>query len=76
MLVGRVQRHCRSSLSKVSYLISDLNDTDVLVAEFRGSIKFAIPKIMSLLSDSELNVRIAGVDAFSKLSEQGKVSNF
>ena len=66
--------HCGNSPSKVRYQISDLNDTDVLVAEFRVPIKHAIPEIISLLRDSELNVRIAGVYALSKLSERCKVS--
>ena len=66
--------HCRNSLSKVRYQISDLNDTDVLVAEFRVPIGRAIPQIISLLRDSELNVRIAGVYALSKLSKRCKAS--
>ena len=50
-----------------------MNNADVLVAE---SIRRAIPEIVSLLSIGERNVRIAGVDALSKLSEQGKVFKF
>ena len=65
--------HCRNSQSKVRYKFSDLDDTDVFVAEFRESIGHAIPEIVSLLSDGDWNVRIAGADALSKLSEQGKV---
>ena len=49
---------------------------DVLVAEFRESIKRAIPQIVSILSNGERNLRIAGANALSKLSEQGKVSKF
>ena len=68
--------HCRNSQSKVRYTFSDLNDADVFVDEFRESIKLAIPEIVSLLSNGDQNVRIAGADALSKLSEKGKVSNF
>ena len=35
-----------------------------------------IPEIISLLGDSVSEVRMAGVDALTKLSEQGMVSNF
>ena len=71
--VSEVQTHCRNSRSKVKYKFSDLNDTDVFVAEFRDSIRLAIPVIVSLLSDGERNVRGAGADALSKLLEQGKL---
>ena len=37
---------------------------------------FVIPEILSLISDSDSDVRKAGADALSKLSEQGKVSKF
>ena len=65
--------HCRNSLSKVWYNFFDLDDADVFVAEFRESIRPVIPEIVSLLSDGERSVRIAGADALSKLSEHGKV---
>ena len=68
--------HCRNSQSKVRYTFSDLNDADVFVDEFRESIKLAIPEIVSLLSDGDLIVRMAGADALVKLSEQGKVYIF
>ena len=68
--------HCRNSQSKVRYTFSDLNDADVFVDEFRETIKLAIPEIVSLLRNGDQNVRIAGADALSKLSEKGKVSNF
>ena len=48
----------------------------MLVAEFRESIRHATPPIIGLLSHSELNVRKAGADALSKLSEQGDISSF
>ena len=53
-----------------------MNIADVLVVAFRESIMHAVPKIIALLSGSELNVRRAGVDALARLSEQGMVSNF
>ena len=71
-----MQIYCRISQSKVRYNFSNLNDADVLVAEFRESIMPAIPEIISLLSDSNLSVRMAGADALSELSEQGNVSKF
>ena len=49
---------------------------DVLVAEFRKSIRHAIPKIIDLLKHNEWKSRRAGGDALSKFSEQGKVSKF
>ena len=36
----------------------------------------AIPQIIVLLSESDLNICKAGIDALLKLSEQGKVKNF
>ena len=68
--------HCRNSQSEVRYKFSDLNDADVFVDEFRESIRPAIPVIISLLGDGESDVRRAGADALSKLSEQGKVYIF
>ena len=68
-----MQIHCGNFQSKVRHIYFDLNNTDVLVAEFRESIRPAIPKIGSLLSDGQWSVRVAGADALSKLSEQGKV---
>ena len=73
MFVSQVHMHCRNSQSKVRYKFFDLNDADVFVAEFRESIRRAIPQIVSLLSDSEENACIAGADALLNLSEQGKV---
>ena len=52
-----------------------MNIADVLVAEYQESIILAIPQIIGFLSDSDWNLRKAGADALSKLSEQGKVSN-
>ena len=46
------------------------------LAEFRELVEPVIPHIIALLGDKERNVRKAGADALSKLSEQGKVSNF
>lgn len=51
--------------------LSDLNVIDVLVAEFQDLVRPSIPHIIGLLGDSGLNVCVAGVDALSKLSEQG-----
>ena len=48
----------------------------LFVAEFRESIRAAIPQIITLLSHSEPFVCSAGADTLSKLSAQGKVSNF
>ena len=71
--VFQVQKHCQNSQSKVRYRFSDLNDTDLFVAEFHESIQRYIPEIVFLLSDVQWSVRIAGAYALSKLSEQGKV---
>ena len=69
------------ALSKLSeqgkVKISDLNVVDVLVlAEYRESIRPAIPEIIDLLSHEELDVCEVAADALSKLSEHGKTSNF
>jgi HEAT repeat protein len=48
----------------------------MLVAKYRESIRQAIPQIITLLSHSEWGVREAGVNALSKLSEQGKKLKF
>ena len=55
---------------------SDLNVVDELAAEFRESIKLAIPKIIDLLWHVEPNVCKVGADALSKLSKQGKILSF
>lgn len=46
---------------------------NILLAEFRESITYAIPKIIALLSLSELNVQRSAADALSKLSGKGDV---
>ena len=76
MFVLQVQKHCQTSQSKVKYKFSDLSDTNVFIAEFRESIRPAIPEIISLLSDSVSDVRITGEDVLLKLSQQGRVSKF
>ena len=54
-------------------MFSDLYVANVIVAKFQESVRAYIPEIISLLSDCEQNVRIAGANALSKLSVQGKV---
>ena len=46
------------------------------VAEFRRSIRLAVSQVTALLNDSDCNVREAGINALSKLSEQGRIYNF
>ena len=41
-------------------------------AEFRESIRPAIPQIITLLSDSDSDVRKVGTNVLSYLSEQGE----
>jgi hypothetical protein len=54
-------------------MFSDLNIVDVLfIAEFRESIRAAIPKIIALLKPWSDGCE-ASVKAVVKLSEQGKV---
>jgi len=48
----------------------------IIVAEFRESIRPAIPQIIALLRDSDEDVCRAGTEALFTLSEQGKVSHF
>jgi hypothetical protein len=45
------------------------------IAEFQPSIGNAIPGIVTLLNNSDDDVRVAGTDTLSKLSEQGKRLN-
>ena len=47
-----------------------------LVAEFRKSIKSAIPQMITLLKIEDSDVRKVVANALAKLSEQGKVSNY
>ena len=47
----------------------------IIVAEFRESIRSAIPQIISLLSDNTSYACKGGADSLVKLSEQGKVSD-
>jgi len=47
----------------------------MVLAEFRESIRPAIPQIIPLLSDNTSYVRMASADALAKLSEPGKVYN-
>jgi len=72
LFVWRVQTHCRNSQSKVGIEFSDLNSADVLVVEYRESIRPAIPPIIALLNDEDPSVRKVGVDTLWKLSEQGR----
>ena len=55
--------------------------TSLLDAEIRELVTVAVQtqsilQIIPLLSHRELNVRRAGADALSKLSEQGNISSF
>lgn len=68
--------HCRSSQSKVCGEFCEPTVADILLAEFRESITPAIPKLIALLSDRNLDVRMAGAHALLKLSEQGKFCYF
>ena len=68
--------HWPNSQSKVRYQISDLNVVDVLVAEFRASIRPAIPQMITLLEMRDLDFCKVVANALVELSEQGKVSIF
>ena len=68
--------HWPNSQSKVRYHISDLNVVDVLVAEFRESIRSAIPQMITLLNIGDLDICMVVANALVKLSEQGRVSIF
>ena len=46
-----------------------------IVAEFRESIAPAILKIITLLSDEQVNVRCQAVDSLGTFSKQGKIFN-
>jgi len=48
----------------------------MIVAELQESIRPAITHLITLLGDDHWDVRRAGADTLSKLSEQGKTSNF
>ena len=78
-----VRRAAADALSKFSeqgnvrYIFSDLTVTDVLVAEFRESVKPAIPQMIALLGSwKESDIFKAVANALSKLSEHGKITNF
>ena len=46
-----------------------------MIADFRHLIGPAIPGIVNLVKDDDQEVRRAGADALSQLSEQGKISS-
>jgi hypothetical protein len=46
-----------------------------IIAEFQPLMASAIPEIVQLLKHTGWEVRQAGVDALSQLSEQGKTVN-
>ena len=83
-LSDKVQPVCKEALDvllklseqgKVSKIFG-LNIIDVLVAEFRDSVRPTIPRIVALLCDRDWPVCKEDLDVLLKLSEQGKVSNF
>ena len=43
-----------------------------IIAEFRPSIGTAIPELITLLKDSDVDVQMAATDALSKLSHYSK----
>lgn len=59
-------------------LFSNLNVVHVvLVAEFRESIRPAIPRLITLLDSwEELDIRKVVANSLLKLSEHGKISDF
>jgi hypothetical protein len=65
-----------SEHGKISKKKSDLTVVDVLVAEFRESIKPAIPQMITLLGSWQATdvIHEAVANALSKLSEHGKIS--
>lgn len=42
------------------------------LATFDNEIEYAVPQVVELLKDSNLNVRLAIVDVIKKLAEKGK----
>jgi len=54
----------------------DLNIIDLLVAEFRESVRPAIKQIIALLNDRDWTIRQKALDELAKLSKQSKVSKF
>jgi HEAT repeat protein len=73
---GRVRVACTNTLSKLSeqgmsHILSGMGSLTNIAAELWGSIGTSIPQIVDLLKDSEGRVRVACVNALSKLSEQG-----
>ena len=47
-----------------------------IVAEFQDVIGAAIPRVVALLNDRDLNIRIAVADSLSRLAEKGRISEF
>lgn len=52
---------------------SEANGVDVVVAEFRESVKHDIPQIIAFLSHINAEVREAGARTLHQLAEQGKI---
>lgn len=46
-----------------------------IVAEFQASIRNAVPDIVTLLEDINVDASMAGACSLAKLSEKGKASN-
>ena len=58
----------------VRYRIPNLTVVDVLVVEFRESIKPAIPQMIALLGSWQaMDIHKAIANTLSKLSEHGKI---
>jgi hypothetical protein len=70
--VGLVRMHWpnyRKKVTNIAYitLLTRISD------EFRPILVSSIPKLVTLLSNSNVTVRLAAVDALAKLSEKGKI---
>jgi hypothetical protein len=80
MFIMLVLKHCQNSPTKVKYLFSGLNITDVAVAELRDSIVVSGPHWQHTTPVCEIDqnvcISIAGLAALAELPEKGKISSF
>ena len=72
-----IQQAAADALFKLSEYCKRVNLWDItplisIIAEFQPSIKTGFPNIIRLLSDRDDNIRMAGSDTLSKLSDRGK----
>ena len=73
-----IQKAATAALFKLSEYSKRINLSDLalftsLIAQFQPSISTGLPDIIRLLNDRDDNIRKAGLNTLSKLSDRGKI---